>query len=288
MINFDNDCFKTLEEMARGTEFEEKKTDKVESDYKSNVAVENVSYATNICPSYASKQYVDSNISGCTFINVNDEQAIENPECGSTYYDSGTNSVKMYTGTEWSAISSNVSERMCINSEGYVGIGITTPTTLLTPKKPNVTGELFGSVYPHHYWLKCESGYDKEVVLVKAFPNGDRALLFIDHLDSIDLIRIREFLLSEENHTGSEFWSVLKGKTLSNGINALTYFHQLVKILKTDNSIVDPNINMNYFVKERSLLNNVPIVDDVLIINTDKQDSNITISNYDEAMKILG
>jgi hypothetical protein len=37
-----------------------------------------------------------------------------------------------------------------------------------------------------------------------------------------------------------ELWDLMSNHTLGNGMNALTYFHQLVKVITPDGKITDP------------------------------------------------
>lgn len=71
----------------------------------------------------------------------------------------------------------------------------------------------------------------KEVVVVKTWEDGTIYFIDPDHLDTIDRKRLLR-ALQRADKSGVELWTVLKDTQLSNGSNALDYFHQLVQTHK--------------------------------------------------------
>jgi hypothetical protein len=78
----------------------------------------------------------------------------------------------------------------------------------------------------HHIFL-CDvddSGLLKEIMLVKKFKDGSIYYIEIDPLHNIDKGRIKKIVTSQ--HTDKyEGWELLSQTRLSNGMNALDFFH---------------------------------------------------------------
>jgi hypothetical protein len=60
-----------------------------------------------------------------------------------------------------------------------------------------------------------------------------------NNLDSIDRQRLAG-ILADRNARSFELWDLMSQRTLGNGMNALAYFHQLVKVLSPQGKIIDP------------------------------------------------
>lgn len=58
--------------------------------------------------------------------------------------------------------------------------------------------------------------------------NGDLYFIRLDHLDSIDLKRLKQIILSRDS-ARYPLWDLMSQKPLPNGMNALEFFHQFVK-----------------------------------------------------------
>lgn len=58
--------------------------------------------------------------------------------------------------------------------------------------------------------------------------NGDLYFIRLDHLDSIDIKRLRQIILSRDS-ARYPLWDLMSQKTLPNGMNALEFFQQFVK-----------------------------------------------------------
>lgn len=78
-----------------------------------------------------------------------------------------------------------------------------------------------------------------ETVVVKEEVNGDKYFLQTNLLDIIDLTRLRE-ILDKRDSKQYALWDLMAQTTLRNGMNALEYFHQLVRVKTKAGPIVQP------------------------------------------------
>jgi len=92
-----------------------------------------------------------------------------------------------------------------------------------------VSMDLYGNGVAHDILLMKE---DKEV--------GDVYFIKVEDLDEIDRARIRQ-ILGRRNANTMPLWDVMSQVTLKNGMNALTYFHQLVKVRTASGQIINPS-----------------------------------------------
>jgi hypothetical protein len=96
---------------------------------------------------------------------------------------------------------------------------------------------------PHHAhveWIELYSdGVLHECAVLKADPQGNKLLFPTNHLDDIDRKRLAGILL-DRNARNFELWDLMAQKTLGNGMNALQYFHQYVKVLTPQGKMIDP------------------------------------------------
>lgn len=83
------------------------------------------------------------------------------------------------------------------------------------------------------------AGEQKEVFLIKEWEDGTKFYINPDHLDTIDRKRLTR-ALRRANQTQTELWEILKDTTLSNSLNALDYFHQLVRTYKPEGATSAP------------------------------------------------
>ena len=78
----------------------------------------------------------------------------------------------------------------------------------------------------HHIFL-CDvddSGLLKEIALVKKFKDGSIYYIEVDSLHNIDKSRLKKIVTS--THADKyELWELLSQSKLSNGMNALDFFH---------------------------------------------------------------
>ena len=94
--------------------------------------------------------------------------------------------------------------------------------------------------FPHVKWVDLAgNGTLVEVAVVKEDPEGNMFFFELGKLDAIDRQRI--FKILTKRHAASfPLWDLLAQHTLGNGMNALDYFHQLVKIFTPSGRIIDP------------------------------------------------
>jgi hypothetical protein len=95
--------------------------------------------------------------------------------------------------------------------------------------------------YPHIGWLNYqdENKYE-ECAVVKKYPDGSWAIIPLKSLDDVDKQRIYKFVTSSQAPR-YELWEIMKESRLGNGVNALTYFHQLVILVTPDRKVSVPN-----------------------------------------------
>lgn len=94
--------------------------------------------------------------------------------------------------------------------------------------------------FNHVEWLDLEKkGVLTECAVLKRVPNGDTFFFPIASLDSIDKQRLFN-IITNRNAAMYELWDLMSQVTLGNGMNALTYFHQLAKVLTPSGQILDP------------------------------------------------
>ena len=85
------------------------------------------------------------------------------------------------------------------------------------------------------YFDIVDDGRMREVALVKMDKNTDgtvRSVFYIDValLDQIDKGRLKT-IVTNQHANKYELWDLLAQNTLSNGKNALDYFHQLTRVV---------------------------------------------------------
>lgn len=82
---------------------------------------------------------------------------------------------------------------------------------------------------PHVFRIDLDgSGLAHECAIVHQDTFGNIYFLKISELDSVDRLRIGK-VLQNRFINDLPLWDVMSQTTLKNGVNALTYFHQLVK-----------------------------------------------------------
>lgn len=94
--------------------------------------------------------------------------------------------------------------------------------------------------FPHVEWVDLYGdGILYEVAVMKRDDVGNFHFIRIDQLDSIDRGRLVK-ILQNRNANDYPLWDLMSNVTLGNGMNALEYFHQAVKILTPQGSIMNP------------------------------------------------
>jgi hypothetical protein len=87
------------------------------------------------------------------------------------------------------------------------------------------TIELTPTSLPHVFLCDIDdSGLLKEILLVKKFKDGSIYYVEIDTLHTIDKGRIKK-IVSSQHADKYECWELLSQARLSNGMNALDFFH---------------------------------------------------------------
>ncbi len=87
------------------------------------------------------------------------------------------------------------------------------------------TIELQATSLPHVFLADVDdSGLLKEILVVKKFQDGSLYYVEIDPLHSIDKGRIKK-IVSSPHANKYECWELLSQARLSNGMNALDFFH---------------------------------------------------------------
>jgi len=84
----------------------------------------------------------------------------------------------------------------------------------------------------------------QKVLLVGELKDSD-AVIQLNSLDTIDYGRLLN-IIDDNSHLQLPLWKLLTLSTLSNGMNALEYFHQLVKIVNKNKIQKFKNNNEKY------------------------------------------
>ena len=94
--------------------------------------------------------------------------------------------------------------------------------------------------HPHIEWIELHAdGILHECAVLKRDGLGNVFYFKTNSLDTIDKQRLAA-ILSDRNANNFELWDLMSHRTLGNGVNALAYFHQLVKVLTPNGKTVDP------------------------------------------------
>lgn len=96
------------------------------------------------------------------------------------------------------------------------------------------------SQFAHVEWIELYGdGILHECAVLKRDRFGNVLFFKTNDLDDIDKRRLAQ-ILNDRNINNFELWDVMSNRVLGNGVNALSYFHQLVKQLTPNGKIVDP------------------------------------------------
>lgn len=94
--------------------------------------------------------------------------------------------------------------------------------------------------YPHVEWIDLEgNGTLTEVAVVKKDSSNNVFFIKLTNLDIIDRRRLVN-IITNRNAANFALWDLLSNATLGNGMNALNYFHQFVKVKTPRGQILDP------------------------------------------------
>jgi len=96
------------------------------------------------------------------------------------------------------------------------------------------------SKYPHIKWIDLQDdGIMTESAIMRVDKsNADVYFFPLTALDEIDRNRLFDIVTSR-NASMFELWDLMKNTTLNNGVNALSYFHQLTKIRTEGGRIIE-------------------------------------------------
>lgn len=98
--------------------------------------------------------------------------------------------------------------------------------------------------YPHIEWVDINAdGTMVECAIMKKDEEGNIFFLPLTALDDIDRSRLAN-IVTNRNANNFELWDLMSQQTLGNGINALNYFHQLVKILTPQGKVITPSASV--------------------------------------------
>jgi hypothetical protein len=89
----------------------------------------------------------------------------------------------------------------------------------------------------HVYYLDVnDDGQYREVAVVKKDGNGSVYYIDVQLLDNVDKGRLKK-IVTDIHADKYELWDLMSQKRLSNGINALDYFHRLVRVKKAPGAV---------------------------------------------------
>ncbi len=95
--------------------------------------------------------------------------------------------------------------------------------------------------FPHVEWMDIGSNNVLvEVAVLRRDELGNVYFFRLDALDDIDRTRLVKILMNR-NANAFELWDLMSQITLGNGMNALEYFHQLVKVITPTGQILKPS-----------------------------------------------
>ena len=93
----------------------------------------------------------------------------------------------------------------------------------------------------HVYWMDLHNdGILTECAVMKKDKLDNYYFIEVSNLDSIDHKRLHK-IVNNINADRLELWDIMSQVTLGNGVNALTYFQQVVRMVTANGQIVDPN-----------------------------------------------
>jgi len=95
-------------------------------------------------------------------------------------------------------------------------------------------------MFPHVERVDLDNdGTIREVLVMQKTENGDLYFIRIDYLDEIDRKRMRT-ILSKRDAAKYPLWDLLDQTILPNGVNALEFFQQFVKVRSSSGKIFNP------------------------------------------------
>lgn len=100
---------------------------------------------------------------------------------------------------------------------------------------------MWSKSHPHIAWADLyNNGLLTEIAVIAMDENnGDLYFIPIAALDNVDKDRMVKVITKRDSHK-YPLWDLLSGSTLKNGMNALEYFNQLVKVRSLSGQIFVP------------------------------------------------
>jgi len=96
--------------------------------------------------------------------------------------------------------------------------------------------------FPHIHWLDLNGdGTVVECAIMREDNFGNISYIQVDKLDHVDKQRLMK-ILKTRNIENMELWDAMSTVTLGNGLNALKYFHQLVRVITNNGKIMKPQV----------------------------------------------
>ncbi len=93
---------------------------------------------------------------------------------------------------------------------------------------------------PHIKWIDLQgNGVLVECAIMSEDAQRNLTYIQVNSLDAVDRRRLLKIITSR-NATQFPLWDLLSNITLNNGVNALTYFHQLVRVISQNGIISTP------------------------------------------------
>jgi len=97
------------------------------------------------------------------------------------------------------------------------------------------------SNFPHIKFMDIHgNGIMEEVAIMKVFENDDIAYIPISSLDGTDKQRLLS-IVTDKHSRMFDLHELMKSTKLKNGLNALEYFQQLVRVRTASGQIIDAN-----------------------------------------------
>jgi hypothetical protein len=93
---------------------------------------------------------------------------------------------------------------------------------------------------PHIKWIDLQGdGVLTECAVMSEDKFANITFIRVNYLDQVDRRRLLK-IVSNRNATNFPLWDLMSNITLNNGINALTYFHQMVEMITARGKLMRP------------------------------------------------
>lgn len=110
----------------------------------------------------------------------------------------------------------------------------------MTQQQPTTNLTVRDGQLEHVKWIDLKmNGVLVECAILKTDANGNYYYVEIPTLDRVDKGRLAR-ILHNQNASHFPLWELMHQITLNNGMNALQYFHQLVKVITPQGVVMNP------------------------------------------------